>query len=44
MKPVVFNPRRLEVAAFAKAQAELQGSLGLQLQADLGRPTQHLTK
>jgi uncharacterized protein len=29
MKPEVFNPRRLEVAAFAKAQAELQGSLAL---------------
>ena len=34
MKPVVFNPRRLEVAAFAKAQAELQGSLDL---ADMPR-------
>lgn len=29
MKPVVFNPRRLEVAAFAKAQAELHGSVPL---------------
>lgn len=34
MKPVVFNPRRLEVAAFAKAHAELQGSLDL---ADMPR-------
>lgn len=29
MKPVVFNPRRLEVAAFAKAQAKLEGNLAL---------------
>ncbi|MFM8767626.1 MAG: YceD family protein, partial [Rubrivivax sp.] len=29
MKPVVFNPRRLEVAAFAKAQARLEGRLAL---------------
>ena len=34
MKPVAFNPRRLEVAAFAKAQTRLEGSQAL---ADLSR-------
>lgn len=34
MKPVAFNSRRLEVAAFAKAQARLEGSQAL---ADLSR-------
>jgi uncharacterized protein len=34
MKPAAFNPRRLEVAAFAKAQTRLEGSQAL---ADLSR-------
>ena len=34
MKTVVFNPRRLDVAAFAKAQTRLEGRQAL---ADLSR-------